>query len=352
MTIDRSKPVMVTGATSYVGGPLVDKLLAAGLTVHAPIRNPDNKDKTKYLDQLAADRPGQLRYFAADLLEAGSYREAMMGCQLVFHTASPFTMRVDDPQRDLVDPALQGTRNVLQTVNEVETVERVVLTSSVAAMYGDNIDLEGLPGQMITEEVWNHTSSLDHQPYNYSKTVAEKEAWKIHDNQNRWQLVVINPALVIGPGLNPWGTSESFRVIKQLGDGTAARGVPDFEIGVVDVREVAEAHVKAGFLPEAHGRHILCARSVSLLELGTMLRNAFGSRFPFPQKTVPKPIVWLVAPFLGVTRAVVKKSFGYPFRGDHTKSVEQLGIQYRPVEDSVVEFFQQMIDAGAVKPKA
>ncbi|MGB5541987.1 MAG: NAD-dependent epimerase/dehydratase family protein, partial [Gammaproteobacteria bacterium] len=189
-SIDRSAPVMVTGATGYVAGLLVEKLLQEGLTVHAPVRDPDNPEKLKYLNALASAAPGEIRYFKADLLDEGSYAEAMAGCQLVFHTASPFIVDVEDPQKELVDPAKLGTRNVLETANRTPSVRRVVLTSSCAAIYGDNADLQQTPGGVFTEEIWNTSSSLAHNPYSYSKTVAEKEAWKINQAQSRWDLVV------------------------------------------------------------------------------------------------------------------------------------------------------------------
>ncbi|MCK5746224.1 MAG: NAD(P)H-binding protein, partial [Oricola sp.] len=96
--IDTSLPVMVTGATGFVAGWIVKALLEAGVTVHAPVRDPDNAEKLQYLNAIAEKSPGQIRYFKADLLEPGSYHDAMAGCAIVFHTASPFTMAVKDPQ--------------------------------------------------------------------------------------------------------------------------------------------------------------------------------------------------------------------------------------------------------------
>ncbi|MFF1264142.1 NAD-dependent epimerase/dehydratase family protein [Streptomyces sp. NPDC058321] len=167
------------------------------------------------------------------------------------HSASPFTRTVQDPQRDLVDPAVHGTRNVLQTANDVDTVERVVLTSSVAAMTGDAKDIVRLPGRTVTEETWNTTSSLTREPYSFSKTLAEKEAWRIEQGQDRWSLVAINPGLVIGPALNADPTSESFSIARQMVSGQARFGAPRIAVAVVDVREVAYAHLAAAFLPKA-----------------------------------------------------------------------------------------------------
>src|SRR5690242_21203358 len=134
-------------------------------------------------------------------------------------TAVPITRVVEHTQRDLVDPAVKGTTKVLTSVNHVGSVSRVVLTSSVAAIYSDAIDCEKAPGGKLTENVWNTTASLTYEPYNYSKTLAEKEAWRIAESQDRWRLVVINPSVVIGPALGPDPTSESFTIAKQLADG-------------------------------------------------------------------------------------------------------------------------------------
>ena len=344
MNIDKAKPVMITGATGYVAGWIVKKLLEEGMTVHAPVRNPENKDSLKYLDAIVLKTKGTIKYFKADLLTEGSYDEAMKGCELVFHTASPFINTVKDPQKDLVDPALIGTKNVLASVNRTESVKRVVLTSSCAAIIGDAKDCEGYPNGVATEAQWNTTSTLDHQPYSYSKTVAEHAAWEINKAQNRWDLVVINPSLVIGPGLNPNATSESFNLLRQLGDGSMKTGVPVFYIGVVDVRDLAEAQYSAGFKPEAEGRHIISAENTDFLSLSLMLQKKYGNKYPLPKRTMPKFLVWLAAPMVGFKRKMISLNVGYKWQVDNSKSIKVLNMKYRPVEVSIVEFFQQMID--------
>ena len=139
---------------------------------------------------------------------------------------------------------------LLEQANQTPSVKRVVVTSSCAAIYGDNADLEKTPDGVFTEEIWNTSSSVEHQAYSYSKTLAEREAWEINQKQDRWDLVTINPTLVMGPGINPHGTSESFNMMKQYGDGTLKSGVPRWGFGIVDVRDLAEAHYRAGFTPE------------------------------------------------------------------------------------------------------
>jgi nucleoside-diphosphate-sugar epimerase len=347
-TIDGNAPVLVTGATGYVAGLLVKKLLDEGHSVHAAVRDPENKAKLAYLDEAAAASPGAIKYFQSDLLAEGSYDPAMAGCQLVFHTASPFVIDVKDPQKELVDPAKLGTRNVLESANRTGTVRRVVVTSSCAAIYGDNADLKKTPGGVFTEEIWNTSSSLEHQAYSYSKTLAEKEAWRLAGQQDRWDLVTINPSLVIGPGLNPHGTSESFTMVLQLGDGTMKSGAPRFGFGAVDVRDLAFAHYQAGFTPEAGGRYIVSGHDTDLFEMSQLLRPRFGDRFPIPQRPMAKWLVWLLAPLVNkaMTRKMVSLNVDLPWRGDNSKSRRELGVTYRPLQESMEDFFQQLVDAG------
>ena len=349
LEIDKSKPVMVTGATGYVAGWIVRRLLEEGVTVHAAVRDPADRSKVRHLDEMAAQLPGTLRYFKADLLNQGSYAEAMAGCGIVFHTASPFTLNIRDAQKELVDPALLGTRNVLETANQTASVTRVVLTSSCAAIYGDNADLAATPDGIFTEEVWNVSSSLNHVPYSFSKAVAEREAWDIARKQSRWNLVVINPSLVIGPGINAQGTSESFNIVRQMGDGRMKAGVPDLAIGAVDVRDLAEAHLRAAYLPKAQGRNIISGHNTSLLGIARALLPKFDT-YPVPRRSLPKWLVWLVAPMVdkSTTRKFVARNVGFPWRADHGKSVRELGMAYRPLEASIQDMFQQMIDHGLI----
>ena len=347
---DSSKPIMVTGATGYVAGRIIEKLLTEGLTIHATVRDPQNKESVKYLEQLANKLPGSIHFFKADLLKEGSFDEAMKGCQLVFHTASPFIRNVKNPQKDLVDPAKKGTKNVLESANRTDSVERVVVTSSCAAIYGDAKDLLSLPNQTITEENWNTTSTLSHSPYSFSKTEAEREAWNIANDQNRWQLVTINPSLVLGPGINPHATSESFTIVKQMGKGDFKMGAPDFNIGCVDVRDLAVAHYKAGITPHAKGRYIISGHNSGFLELAAFVKEKFPN-YPIKLSKLPKWFIWLIAPMIGMTRQEVSKNIGFAWKADNSKGVLELGVTYRPLKETIIEFFTQLVDAGEIVKK-
>ena len=347
-TIDKTKPVLVTSATGYVAGRLVEKLLSEGMTVHAAVRNPSDTEKTKYLDALASSLPGTIKYFKSELLDEGSYDEAMKDCEVVFHTASPFVRSVKDPQKDLVDPAKKGTRNVLESANRTESVKRVVVTSSCASIYGDAVDLQSLPNNELTEEIWNTSSSLTHQPYSFSKTEAEKEAWRIAEQQNRWKLVTINPSFVLGPGINPFGTSESFSIVKQIGKGDFKMGAPEFNIGCIDVRDLAEAHFRAGTYPNASGRYIISGANSGFAELAGYIKEEHPN-YPISTRKMPKWLLWAIAPMVGMTRQEVKKNVGYPWKANNSKSVKELGMSYRPLKTTINEFFDQLIDDGEIK---
>jgi len=351
--INKTNPVMVTGANGYVASWLVKKLLADGLTVHAAVRNPKNDKKVGHLKKVAENMPGTLKFFKSDLLTPGSYKEAMEGCELVFHTASPFTTDVKDPQKELIDPAVNGTANVLNTANDISSVKRVVLTSSCAAMYTDAVDTVNAPGGKLTEDVWNKTASLDYQPYSYSKTLAEKKAWELAENQNQWDLVTINPAFVLGPALNPHSSSESINVLKMLGGGDMKMGAPKMGVGVVDVRDVADAHYKAGFTPTAKGRYITAAHESNFLEMGTVLLPKYGDKFPLPKRALPKWLMMIVGPMTNklFSRQFIRNNVNVPWRADNSKIKNELGINFRPLQETMEDAFQVMIDEGLLKAK-
>jgi nucleoside-diphosphate-sugar epimerase len=153
-TVDKSKPVLVTGATGYIAGVLIKELLEEGLTVHATVRDASKRDRFQYLQELADKSLGRIKFFSADLLKQGSFKESMQGCSVVFHTASPFvvTGKDIDPQIDLVDPAVMGTENVLNEATNTPTVKRVVVTSSCAAIFGDATDTKLTKSGALTEE--------------------------------------------------------------------------------------------------------------------------------------------------------------------------------------------------------
>ena len=346
-------PVLVTGANGYVASWLVKRLLERGFDVHGTVRDPLNPDKTDHLKGIAEGCPGSLSLFRADLLDPDGFDRAMTGCGLVFHTASPLIVRdVEEPLRELIEPATAGTSNVLRTANRTPSVRRVVLTSSIVAVYGDAADLETLGEDAFDESHWNATSNENHQPYSYSKTLAERLAWKIAAGQERWDLVVVNPGLVLGPGLSRHTKAEGVLVMRDFGNGYYRFGAPELEFAIVDVRDVAEGHIRAGLQPDAHGRHILVSESLSLIEIAAILRSRFGDGFPFPLRTVSNTAALMLASRRAIPQAVAKRNLGYPLRFDSRRAEEALGMTFRPASESIIDHFRQLMDDGLVTPVA
>tara|TARA_B110000503_G_scaffold30086_2_gene48596 strand:- start:61 stop:1128 length:1068 start_codon:yes stop_codon:yes gene_type:complete len=352
-SINSKKKVLVTGATGFIAGWLIKKLVEAGVCVHAAVRDPENEEKVAHLKKLSENGPGTVVLFKADLLETGSYADAMKGCNIVFHTASPFITKFKDAQKDLIEPALLGTENVFATASATASVKRVVLTSSVAAIYGDTIECASLPDGTLTENEWNVTSTASHQPYSYSKVLAERAAWDIAEGQDKWSLVVINPAFVIGPSVSGYSTSATHDILLQLGDGTLKAGAPPFEVGVVDVRDVAEAHLRAAYIKNAEGRHIIFNEAKSFVNLAGFLTEKYGKDFPLPKKELPKWLLWLVGPIVDKTfsRKMISLNMGHKWRANNGKSIEKLGMTYSSLKASTEEMFQQMIDQGQIAKK-
>ena len=344
MKINNSGPVMISGATGYIASWVVKFFLEEGFTVHAAVRDADNKQKRKHLEDLAKHHKGDIIYFETDLLKNGSYEEAMQGCQIVLHTASPFLLESKNPQQELIDPALKGTMNILESVNNTKAVKRVILTSSVAAIYGDAIDSLRAPNRTFDETMWNTTSSITNNEYSYSKTLAEKRAWEMCKQQNRWDLISINPSFVVGPALNPLADFQSKKVMLQFGNGDLKYGAPDLTLGMVDVRDVGKAHIQAALNSSASGRYILSSESISFLELGEILKDSFGNIYPFPKRKAPKFLFWILAPFFGVKRNFVSNNVGYSVFFNNEKSKKDLSIDYIPIKKSAPEFFQQLVE--------
>jgi len=348
--IDKSKPVLVTGGSGYVASWIIKMLLEDGINVNATVRDPSSSQKVDHLVAMAKASAGQLKLFKSDLLDIGSFDEPMRGCELVIHTASPFFVTgIDNPEEELIRPAKDGTRNVLESAKRTPTVKRVVLTSSVVAIYGDNADITLAPAGIFTEKEWNTTSSAEHQPYPYSKTIAEKEAWAIAKEQDQWDLLTINPGWILGPSVSKRKDSMSIGTMIKFGNGTYKMGVPELWNGIVDVRDVAAAHIKAGYSPEASGRHIIVSGVATLLEFANILRKHFGDDYPFPRKQVPKFLFWLIAPMHGFTRKYASRNAGIQIKLDNSYSKTDLSMSYIPIEQTVKEHFQQLLDDGLLE---
>ncbi len=349
--INPTKPVLVTGGTGYLASWIIKQLLDEGKEVRTTVRDLSQKDKFSHLTALAVKSKGALQFFEADLLKPGSFTEAMNGCELVIHTASPFKISgLKNAQKELVEPALEGTRNVIGSVNQTESVKRVVLTSSVVAVFGDAVDLSKTERGIFTEKHWNFSSSVKHQPYSYSKTLAEKLAWEMNEKQNRWDLLTINPGFIMGPSLSKRTDSTSIEVMMQLASGKFKSGVPSGDMGFVDVRDVARAHLLAGYSPEASGRHICVSDHKTFLDMANAVRAKYPN-YPLPKGFVPKWLFWLIAPLAGFTRNYVKLNVGYDLKFDNSYIHKDLGLNFIGFERTITDHFEQLLNDELIKRK-
>ncbi len=346
--ISADGPVLLTGATGYLAGWILEGLLAAGLDVHATVRDPQDTEALRPLREMAAELPGRLTFFGADLLRPGAFNEAMRGCGVVIHTAAPYASRFEDAREEIVDPTVFGAMNVLEAADRSRRVKRVVMTGSFTAICGYNEDMARAPGGCPTEAQWNDSSTLKEAPYAFSKTQAERAAWRIADAQARWRLVVLNPCLIVGPDRFGRTRAESFALPRQMGSGRM-RGVAPLEIGMVDVRDVAEAHLRAAFLPGAGGRNILFGGAMPMRQMVAVLKQRYPG-LPVPEREAPVWLLRLVGRLKNpnLTPAVVRRSLNRPWRADTGKARRELGQSFRSPDAGLVEMFEQLVANGDV----
>lgn len=335
--------VLVTGGSGFVASHLIEQLLAGDAMVHATVRSLANRAKMQPLWAMQSRYPNRLRLFEADLLKAGSFNAAMESCSIVHHVASPFMLpeKIKDGHRQMLAPALQGTRNVLESVNGTASVKRVVLTSTVGAIFGDYIDVMSMKDQTLSETYFNTTSTIENNPYHYSKVMAEREAWRICNAQHRWSLVTINPGLILGPSLTPTSESGSLFLLDEMIKGYFFYGTPNLSLTTVDVREVAFAHIKASSTPSASGRYILAEKQmISFLDIAKILRTVHSRPYLLSKRQVPDWLVKLIGPFFGLTQEYMRNHLGIRFAVDNQRSINELGVVYRPIQETLTAHYR------------
>jgi len=339
--------VLLSGATGFIASHTIAALLAAGHEVIGTVRRPDDQSATAHLRAL----PGaeRLRLAGADLTTPGAFDACAAEADCVLHMASPFQMTVADPQRDLVGPAVAGTLSMLEACARSPRVRRVVLTSSMAA-----ITDEPDPARVLTEADWNDRSSLTRNPYYYSKAEAERAAWAFHAREKpAWDLVVINPFIVIGPSLT--GTvNESNKLFVDLLGG-AYPMLMDLTWGFVDVRDVATAHLRALETTTAAGRYLCAGETRSMRAVVDFLRhNGYGgSRLPRLglDNALGNRIAWLAS--WTQPRGIgtyLRSHLGRAVRYDNGKIRRELGVTFRPLDDSLRDTLADLVRWGHVAP--
>lgn len=338
--------VLVTGGSGFIGSHIIIQLLAAGHQVRATIRNLKREsDVRAMLKEGGAGHGDRLSFVAADLENDAGWAEAAAGCDYTLHVASPFPSKVPKHENELITPAREGTLRALRASRDAG-VRRVVLTSSFAAIgYGRK------PQEKPFDETnWTDPNGEHMLPYVKSKTLAERAAWNfISSEGDGLELSVINPVAVFGPVLGP-DYATSILLLKRLMDG-AMPGCPRLYFGVVDVRDVANLHIRAMTNSAAKGERFLAVAGdfMSVREIAKVLKRRVGAlskRVP----TLPLPY-WLVrlAALRDPTIRQILPELGKKKNATNEKARRMLGWAPRSNEEAIIATAESLARFGLLR---
>lgn len=336
---DLEGTVLVTGGTGFLGGWCIASLLERGCEVRSTVRDPARERAVRDAVVTAGIDPGsRLTVVSADLTSDAGWADAVAGCRYVLHVASPFPpVQPKDPD-DLIVPARDGALRVLRAALDAG-VERVAMTSSIAAVRSERQSSEAAP---YTEVDWANGDDSSRTPYVRSKTLAEQAAWqhvRAAGAENR--LATISPGAIIGPALND-DHSYSLQAIQRLLSGMPA--TPRLGFTFVDVRDVADLHIRALTDPAAGGeRFIATDRFLWMAEVAAILRARLDDAAKkVPTRVAPNLLIRLIALFDGSVRSVVS-DLGKESWFSSEKARATLGWKTRPVEDSIVDCARTLV---------
>lgn len=331
--------VLVTGAAGFIGSHVVRELLGQGFAVRATVRNPTDAEFLKGL-------PGaeNLEIVQMDLLERESVDAAVAGCEDVIHCAAALYVGAKDPQKEVVDPSIQGTQNLLDAIDAAGGVSRLIHTSSVAAVRRN----ESKDGQTFSNADWCDDASVESNAYGFAKAGAERLAreWvESKSDSDKPRYVSINPSIVFGPVMSERHLKGSMTIIDHL----LKRKPPvllKMHMNIVDVRDVASAHVRALTEGKDGGRYIVFNASMWMPEVNAVLRKQIPDR-KWPRVVLPKSLSYVMSIFHPqISVGWVKRNIGTSCEYDSSPANEELGLEWTPVESSIVDGARSAIEAG------
>ncbi|HEV8067114.1 MAG TPA: aldehyde reductase [Planctomycetaceae bacterium] len=338
--------VLVTGGSGFIGSHCILLLLAAGHQVRTTVRNLKREGDVRALLKEGGAEPGdRLSFAAADLEKDAGWPQAVAGCDYVLHVASPFPAGVPKEENELIVPAREGALRVLRASRDAG-VKRVVLTSSFAAIgYGQKP--QNAP---FNETNWTDPNGDDVQPYVKSKTLAERAAWDfIAKEGGKLELSVVNPVGVFGPVLGP-DYSTSILIVQRLMDG-ALPGCPKLYFGVVDVRDVADLHLRAMTHPAAKGERFLAVAGdfMSMQGIAKVLKARMGAAAKrVPTWQLPNFVVRLASLRDPAVKQIVPE-LGKRKNATNEKAKRVLGWAPRSNEESIVATAESLVRLGLLK---
>jgi nucleoside-diphosphate-sugar epimerase len=338
--------ILVTGGTGFVASYVIRQALARGHRVRTTLRDPARAAGVRLL---AGDGP--LEIVTADLTADAGWDAAAAGCDVVLHVASPFPPSRPASADELIVPARDGTLRVLRAARDAG-VRRIVMTSSFGAIgYGHR----HLPaGRVFTEDDWTDPRARGVEPYLRSKTYAERAAWDFIEREgNGTELVVLNPTGIFGPVLGP-DFSASINLIQAMLTGAMPR-VPDIWVTPVDVRDLADLHLRAMTAPATAGRRFIAAGDdlVSLPQVARLLRRGLGPpAAKVPTRTMNTALLRLLAMFTPRLRAAAGNA-GVVRRASNQAARAALDWSPRPAEDTFLDTARSLLaldDAAGPPP--
>lgn len=338
--------VLVTGGTGFLGAHCLIQLLAAGHEVRTTVRNVARAAELRAMLRQGGAGTGadRVALFAADLNADQGWPEAVTSCDYVLHVASPFPSKAPKDENELIRPARDGALRVLKASRDAG-VRRVVLTSSFAAIgYGAN------QKSVFTESDWTDATDPTVQPYQRSKTIAERAAWDFMAREGgTLELAVINPVGIAGPVLGP-DYSTSIHLVKRMIDG-ATPGCPDIWFGLVDARDVADLHILAMTDPAARGERFLATAGhfLSVLQVAQILKNRLGEGGrAVSTRRLPNWLLKLVGLFDPEIRGMLPE-LGKRKDATSEKAQRLLGWKPRSPDDAIVATANSLADLHLLK---
>jgi nucleoside-diphosphate-sugar epimerase len=338
--------VLVTGGSGFIGAHCILQLLDAGYRVRTTVRSLAREaDVRAMLKASGAEPSGQaLSFAAADLMSDVGWAEAGAGCDFVLHVASPFPLGVPKNEDDLIVPAREGALRVLRAARDAG-VKRVVLTSSFAAIgYGQE-----LTDRPFSEEDWTDPNGDHITAYVKSKTLAERAAWDfIAREGGALELSVVNPVGVFGPVLGP-DYSTSIQIVQRMMDGTVP-GLPRLSFGIVDVRDVADLHLRAMTNPAAKGERFLAVTEfMTMEEIALLLKARMGEAARrAPTRVLPDWMVRLASLYDASLGQIVPE-LGKFKKAANEKARRVLGWNPRSKEDAILATAESLVRLGLLR---
>jgi dihydroflavonol-4-reductase len=338
--------VLLTGSSGYIGKHITLRLLNDGYEVKASVRSAAKAEEvraamTAHLPT-GFDLGAKLSFVELDLDSDAGWDAAIAGVDVLIHSASPFPISSPKDENELIRPAVEGTLRALRAAHKAG-VKRVILTSSVAAIYGNDKPASGEFDETFWTDVKHPVGQV---PYTKSKTLAEKAAWDyIATEAPELQLTTINPVLVAGPPLDKhFGSSVS--VVERVLIGKDPL-LPDLSFSIVDVKDVAAMHVKAITTDAAIGqRFIASAGSRTFIQIAKAIKAAFPKR-KISTIQAPSFVIRFLSLFDSEIKAVLP-TLGKHIGVNSSKAQKVLGINFIPVETSLVETSHYLVDNGFV----